>query len=386
MNPKLAIVAEAAQAAAKSTVITESDETPRTDWSFVCPTSLANLDVPPRHFIVDGWLAAATVTINFGDGGVGKTLLAQQLMTSCATGLPWCGLAVTRCPSLALFCEDDDDELHRRQDAINLAYGIGFDELTDMTWTSGVGHDNTLAEFDGDGRLVLTSAFLTFQKQAVATGAKLLVVDTAADTFGGNENTRREVRQFVGHALGKLAKETGAAVLLNAHPSRTGLSATGDLDGGSTAWSNTARSRWSLSRPKAEGDEQTDTNERILTRRKANYASVGDTIKLRWQNGCLVPSGAPTGLSALAGQSDADNTFLALLDRCEASSIRVAHGNNCTNYAPKVFAQRADRAGHNKRAFEQAMNRLFATGKLKLIDYGRKSDARQRVGRVEWDG
>ncbi len=352
MNPKLAIVAEAAQAAAKSSVITEGEERPRADWSFVCPTSLANLEIPPRAFVVDGWLAAATVTINFGDGGVGKTLLAQQLMTSCATGLPWCGLAVTRCSSLALFCEDDDDELHRRQDAINLAYGIGFDELADMTWTSGVGHDNTLAEFDGDGRLVLTSAFLTFQKQAVATGAKLLVVDTAADTFGGNENTRREVRQFVGHALGKLAKETGAAVLLNAHPSRTGLSATGDLDGGSTAWSNTARSRWSLSRPKAESDEQADTNERILTRRKANYASVGDTIKLRWQNGCLVPSGAPTGLSALAGQSDADNTFLTLLDRCEASSIRVAHGKHQQQLCAQGVCARPDRKGHNRKAFE----------------------------------
>ena len=359
---------------------------PSAVWSFICPTSLDRKPVPERQFIVDGWLAAATVTINYGDGGVGKTLLAQQLMTSCATGLPWCGLAVTRCPSLALFCEDDEDELHRRQHAINLAYGIDFDQLADMTWVSGVGHDNTLAEFDGDGRLMKTSALLTFEKQAKATGAKLLVIDTAADTFGGNEIIRRQVRQFVGHALGGLAKDTGAAVLLNAHPSRTGMSKDGDMDGGSTAWSNTARSRWSLARPKAEGDDQADTNERILTRRKANYASIGDTIKLRWQSGVLMPSGGLTGLPALAGQADADCTFLTLLDRCEGSSIRVAHGKTSGNYAPKVFAARPDRNGHNRKAFEDAMQRLLAAGTIKLIAYGRKGDDRQRVGRVGWEG
>lgn len=340
-------------------------------WTFICPTTLDGCAVPPRKFIVDEWLPAGTVTINYGDGGVGKTLLAQQLMTSCATGRPWCGLAVEPCFAVGLFCEDDEDELHRRQDAINREYGIDFSQLHNMRWTSGVGMDNTLVSFEADGERILSSKFEELRERSKSAGAGLIIVDTAADVFGGNENVRREVRQFVGSALGKLAKDTGAAVLLNAHPSRAGLSQTGDLDGGSTAWSNTARSRWSLARPKAEADEQADTSERILTRRKANYASVGDTIKLRWQNGVLVPTSAPTGLAAMAERADAEAVFLALLNRCNGENRPLSDSRNAGNSAPKIFAQRPDRQGFNRRDFESAMQRLFAGGKIKMTEYGR---------------
>ena len=92
-------------------------------------------------------------------------------------------------PPLPLFCEDDEDELHRRQHAINLAYDIDFDQLDGMTWTSGVGDDNTLVEFDTDGRMVKTRAFEKLADKATDTGAKLIVVDTAADTFGGQRDS-----------------------------------------------------------------------------------------------------------------------------------------------------------------------------------------------------
>jgi RecA-family ATPase len=359
-----------------------TDTTSPEAWNFICPTTLAGQIVPARRFIVDEWLPAGTVTINYGDGGVGKTLLAQQLMTSCATGLPWCGLAVEPCFAVGLFCEDDEDELHRRQDSINREYGIDFSQLQNMRWTSGVGMDNTLVSFEADGERILSSKFEELKERSKSGGAGLIIVDTAADTFGGNENIRREVRQFVGSALGKLAKDTGAAVLLNAHPSRAGLSQTGDLDGGSTAWSNTARSRWSLSRPKAEGDEQADTNGRLLTRRKANYASIGDTIKLRWHNGVLVPTSAPTGLAAMAERADADAVFLALLAQCTAENRPVSDSRNAGNFAPKLFGARPDRQGFSRREFEAAMQRLFATGKIRMTPYGRTSDMRHRIAAV----
>src|ERR1700727_627403 len=60
--------------------------------------------------------------------------------------------------------------------------------------------------------------------------ARLVIVDTAADTFGGNENDRSQVRQFVSRALGSIAQKINGAVLLCAHPSRSGLSS-GEGDG-----------------------------------------------------------------------------------------------------------------------------------------------------------
>ena len=66
-------------------------------------------------------------------------------------------------------------------------------------------------------------------------GAQLVVIDTAADTFGGNENVRPHVRQFIA-LLTRLALERDGAVLMLAHPSVTGRTS-GSGDGGSTAWS-----------------------------------------------------------------------------------------------------------------------------------------------------
>lgn len=74
------------------------------------PCSLQGLIVPERQWIVQDWLPVGYTTALYGDGGTGKTLLAQQLMTSCTTGCPWLGLAVQRCKVLGLFCEDDEDE------------------------------------------------------------------------------------------------------------------------------------------------------------------------------------------------------------------------------------------------------------------------------------
>jgi RecA-family ATPase len=231
------------------------------------PTTLHGLVVPERQWIVQDWLPCGHVTLNYGDGGTGKTLLAQQLMTSCATGAPWCGLEVRQCRVFGLFAEDDPDELHRRQAAICDAYGISFDDLGNMRWRSGVGADNLLVTFDADGRAQPTELFDEIKTRAKDFGSELVVIDTAADTFGGNENDRSEVRQYIGRMLNDLAQHIGGAVLLNAHPSRSGMSATGDLDGGSTAWSNSARSRWSLSRPKGDDEQPGDADERLLQRR-----------------------------------------------------------------------------------------------------------------------
>ena len=345
---------------------------------FIEPHKLQGIPITPREWIVPDWLPCGSATLLFGDGGTGKTLLAQQLMTSCATGRPWIGLGVTRCRSLAVFCEDDEAELQRRQDRINQALGIDFDDLDDMVWASGVGGDNALMRFHADGRPQRTPRWSELRDAAIAHQARLVVIDTAADSFSGNENDRAQVRSFMG-CMNALAQEIAGAVLVNAHPSRTGLSATGDMDGGSTAWSNTARSRWSLARPKSDGDDQADVDERVLCRRKANYASIGDTERLRWTGGVLVPVTRLSGFSAMARQADADTVFLSLLAKVTAEGRDVSDSRNAGNAAPRIFAARPDRQGFSKRDFEQAMQRLFAAGKIRMEDAGRPGKVTRRI-------
>ena len=103
---------------------------------------------------------------------------------------PLCGMGVLRCRTFGLFCEDDENELHRRQNHINQALDICFNDLADMRWASGVGDDNILMTFPAGGEAVLTPRYAEIVKEAKDFGAKLVVIDTAADTFGGNENAR----------------------------------------------------------------------------------------------------------------------------------------------------------------------------------------------------
>jgi RecA-family ATPase len=344
------------------------------------PCSLFGIPVPDRKWIVLEWLPVGYTTALYGDGGLGKTLVVQQLMTSCATGRPWLGLAVEPCKVFGLFCEDDEDELHRRQDAINCQYGINFSDLGNMRWVSGVGANNLLMTFERDGQGFRTDRLEELTQVVKLFAAKLVIIDTAADTFGGNENDRGQVRQFIGTALNKLARDIGGAVLLCAHPSRSGLSATGDLDGGSTAWSNTVRSRWSLTRPR-DDDTPADTDERILTRRKANYAAKGLDIKMRWQRGVLVPLSASNDFAGLASRRSAEEVFLRCLDEANAAGRRVSDSKHAGNYAPKVFSKSPSAEEYKARDLTLAMERLFSAGTIRMMAYGRSGDARQCIGR-----
>ena len=64
----------------------------------VSPIVLADLRPPPRRWIVPEWVPAGVVTGLYGDGGLGKSLLAQQLQTAMAIGEPWLALPVESGP------------------------------------------------------------------------------------------------------------------------------------------------------------------------------------------------------------------------------------------------------------------------------------------------
>jgi hypothetical protein len=56
------------------------------------PRNWSGKPLPAREWLVENWIPMNHVTALYGDGGMGKTLLAQQLLTSVATGREWLGL------------------------------------------------------------------------------------------------------------------------------------------------------------------------------------------------------------------------------------------------------------------------------------------------------
>jgi RecA-family ATPase len=328
--------------------------------------------IPPRRWIVPDWIPCGVVTGLYGDGGLGKSLLSQQLQSSCACGGEWAGQIAERVRSIGFYCEDDADELLRRQENITAAMKLEPKDLANVQFVSRVNQDNILMTFGRNGRGELTPLHKQVVEQSRDTGARLAILDTAADFFGGNENDRGQVRQFIAVALGSIAEAIDGAVLLCAHPSRSGMSS-GSGDGGSTGWSNSFRSRLYMSLPETEDGAPVPDDERILSRKKANYAARNDQVPLIWKKGVLRLN-RPTGNTY---RPPAEDVFLSLLPEFTAQGRNLSSSARGSNYAPKLFARHPKRQGHTKRDFEQAMERLFASNRIKIAEDGPPSKPRR---------
>lgn len=243
----------------------------------------------PREWVVENWIPKGVITGLSGDGGMGKTLLAQQLLYAAGTGSEWLSLPIPQMRGLGVFCEDDLDELHRRHDAIKKSMGHGIGNPFEGVWIwPRVGSDNLLVTFDKDNKPSFSPFFEAINKHVLDHKIELLVLDNVADLFGGNEIIRAQVNFFVKSVCGAFIKNAKAAgftlsVLLLSHPSQAGRNS-GTGESGSTAWNNAVRARLYLTRP-----EDGIADQRVLTRKKSNYSSSGDDVKidLLWENGAL---------------------------------------------------------------------------------------------------
>lgn len=238
-------------------------------------------DPPTREWIIPDWIIEGAVNSLYGDGGLGKTLLAQQLACAVALGDRWLGLDAKRGSVLAVLCEDDEGELHRRHNDIKAACGFSIGNPFEDVWLwPRVGDENVLIRWNKDDAPVLGAFMARLVSEVERISPSLLILDTLADFYAGNEISRPHVNYFVKTVLGGLIKRQGAkghalTILLLGHPSVAGK-ASGSGYSGSTAWNNAVRSRMYLTRP-----EEGASDERILTRGKANYAKSGDETAIR---------------------------------------------------------------------------------------------------------
>jgi len=247
---------------------------------------------PPRRFVAKGWIPYGCVTSIYGCGGIGKSMLAQQLGTAAALGRYWLGIETERCRVLALFCEDDQNELWRRQERINTALGTSMADLGDFMPDARTGAENVLAH--GQGVLQTTELYDQIAAAVAALKPGLVILDNIAQMFAGGENDRAHVTQFVNH-LAKLARDGDCAIVLLGHVAK----AEGSTYSGSTAWDAAVRSRLLLAY-EGQGDEK----QLRLSQPKSNYSENG-ALELEWRDGMLHavnqfddgPSGASNGWS-----------------------------------------------------------------------------------------
>lgn len=240
---------------------------------------------PTLDWVVESGFITGTVGLLNGDGGLGKSLLCQQLATCAAIGHEWLGLTVKRCTTLAVFCEDDRDELQRRQERINRHYHCEMQDLEDVVMVERAGMDNVLFRFGRWGdQCQPTDLWHRIKEQVMDLGAQILIIDTIADVFSGNEIDRNQPRTFI-RQFRRLAIEMQGVVIFTQHPSVEGMKE-GSGRSGSTGWRNSVRSMLYLT---AEKDDK-EGNRRVLKTMKLNSGPRGNKLNLVFKAGVFCRS------------------------------------------------------------------------------------------------
>ncbi|WP_407174544.1 AAA family ATPase [Bradyrhizobium sp. STM 3562] len=340
--------------------------------------------VPEAIWHVPGLIPARTVTLLGGDGATGKSLLAQQLAAATVLGRPWVGFEEIGYGSAIYFsAEDDEDELHRRFARIVQSYDASFVDLAALHIIPLAGEDAVLAGPNGRGNVIETTELWKQLELAVEEiRPSLVVLDTLADLFSGDENQRAQARQFIGLLRGLAIRYETTPVVL-AHPSLSGM-ASGSGSSGNTGWSNSVRSRLYLERvfvsDAGEKSRLVEPDETIreLSVKKANYAQKGQPIRLKWADGVFERQDGDFGLDRAERDQRAELVFMSLLRWHEEHGINVSPKPSAA-YAPTVFARHGDAQGISKRAFAGALERLLSTKRIAIETIGPPSRQTTRL-------
>ena len=342
----------------------------------ITAAAFAGEPVPPRRWIVQDMIPDRTVSILAGDGGDGKTTLVLQLAAAIAGDRPWLGYNPESGGVLFVSAEDDRNEIHRRLAAIAISLGVPLSDLADLHIVPLAGKDAVMATPQAKtGLLAPTAVFRGLVALVERIKPRLVILDALADVFGGEENARAQARKFIS-LLRRLAIDHNHAVVLIAHPSLTGMK---EGTSGSTAWSNSVRSRLYLERVK-DGEREIDANRRVLSVKKSNYRPVGLKLGLRWSNGAFVLDGPASGFDKLAAEAKAERIFLNLLALFTAQGRDVSPKPSSA-YAPSVFAKHPDNSGASKADLTRAMERLLKREEIHVETKGPPSKERQRLVR-----
>jgi len=252
---------------------TKSDIQPM-DWGV-----LEHQTPEPPAWRLDGWLPEGTVTLLAANGGVGKSNLSLQLGVALVHGQQFMDIATKPSRVLVLSGEDEARTVHFRVANICQDMQVPMASLANRMTVYDLTQQDCVLWRDGHP----TERMQWLADQAVRLKAEVIVIDNASDVFADNENDRTAVRGFM-RALNLIAHVTRAAVLLLAHVDKASVRMGAGQDtnstfSGSTAWNNSARSRWAMVR-----EEQVVT----IRHEKCNLGPLQEEIRVEFDGAAKV--------------------------------------------------------------------------------------------------
>jgi len=317
------------------------------------PVSLADLmavDYPPTEWVWNNLVLKGETNLLFGDGGVGKSLLALHLAIGVAAGKPVLGDATMHMPVLALFAEDSPAQVQQRTHSILIEWGLeAKGDLPIRLWCQPRG-ETALAQIEDTGAVKEMPRLHALRAELAEIGQPALVVlDSLADLFAMNESLRLPVNAALKQVLGGLCRDFGATVLVLAHPSKTSMQ-DGTHYSGSTAFNNAVRQRLTLEiSPREPGEFSDGPPPRSLKVAKSNYGARAE--KTLWFYGATIEE--------LPRPAADDGKARALRRICVAAAITAASNNvplNRRDGIPSIVFQDAEKAIGRRPSRQQVKN------------------------------
>ena len=332
----------------------------------------------PQEWSVRDLIPARQVCLFSGHGAVGKSSTALNLVAAHVLGRAWLRYDPRPGPAFFIDAEDDTDVIHRRLDAILSHYEEGSPSLEDLHILSLAGKGAVMATTNRNGIVEPTPLYHELYQRAGDIKPQQIVIASSANVFAGSEMDRSQVTQFI-DLLTKIAILTNGSVILISHPSLTGLNTNSGISG-STQWHNAVRARIFMKFVTNGGDEQDNSDLRVLEFMKNQYGPPAQSLTLKFINGLfLVETDGVSNLDRLAREEKATHKFRTLLARMLDQNRPVSAKPTARNYAPKSFESEPDADGLKKFDFENAMKRLFVDKIITVKQYGEPRKGWERI-------
>jgi RecA-family ATPase len=308
------------------------------------------------------------VTLFAGEGGPNKSTAMLYLCSAVTRAqksapVEWMGQAVGGGRALFMSCEDPDAIIQRRLNRYCKEEGCTLDDLADLTFRSVIMHDTELAMPNlKTGKMEPTPLMFELIAHIKTTKPALVVLENTSDIFGGNENDRTQVRQFV-RMLKQVAIEYSCAIVILSHPSKNK-----DYDySGSTAWRGAVRAFLTVKCPNA-GSDNCDPDARVIRADKMQLGKPGRFLKLRNHAGHIAYDTDGVTMKGSELTAFAEGVFMKLLREYNQQGRFQTETRVCA-----TFSKDAGNEGVTKDMFGRAKDALFRKGAIELFEDGSPS-------------
>jgi hypothetical protein len=359
--------------------------------------ALAAAAVPPPAFVIPDWLPEGCVTLLAAHGQGGKSQVALYLAICIAAGRPVFGHAAKPPRRVLVYsCEDNRNVLEWRVQQYCAALEVDPADLVGWLFVIEAGEledPELYVEQRHQGALgALTRAYREVRHYVEHEGIDIIVVDNASDTFAANEISRAAVRAFVRSLQHLLPEKAQGAVLLLAHVNRSASASNmaGQQYSGSTAWHNSVRSRWELTRGKADDDEDHEDAgppaPYILKRAKGNYAAPDHaSLTLHWdrEHGVILPDAEVGPVVRAIERRNDERDVLAALVELEPLGQRISTNVRANNNAAKILGDCAPTLPRRLREMPSLLPVLKALQAKGFIETGSYKGTNRGM-RTEW--